>query len=231
MDSARFGLAVARADDVTAEAVPELLEFCAARRIDLLIARCDGGDQAAGRALTGAGLVMLEAMMNYRGPLAPGALRDEVREARPDDAPELERLAREGFADYNGHYHADPRLPREACREIYVDWTLRGLAGEGADVVFVAELDRRVAAYGLFTIAGELLQFQLSSAAAWARGHQLYNAILDQGMAWGLERGAREVLGVVAHSTTPAHRNLVRAGLRPVSSFSTYHGWRDQLAL
>jgi len=75
------------------------------------------------------------------------------------------------------------------------------------------------------------LRYQLSSAATWARGHRLYNAILDRGMAWGLERGAREVLGVVAHGTTSAHRNLIRAGMRPVSSSSTYHGWRDRMTL
>jgi hypothetical protein len=48
-------------------------------------------------------------------------------------------------------------------------------------------------------------------------------------MKWGSDRGADAVLGVVPHGNIPAHRNLIKAGLRPVSSISTFHGWRDQI--
>lgn len=219
----------ARAADVTAERLPEILRFCEEHSVEFLIARCHGADQAAARALSLAGLFLVEAQINYRGPVVDEPPRPETRLGRPEDERAVEEVARAGFEHYAGHYHADGRLPGGPCTELYVDWTLRGLRGEASDAFFVAEIDGRLAGFGMFALAGEDLTFQLSSVASWARGHRLYNAILTHGMVWGKERGARFVLGTVAHGTVSAHRNLLVAGLLPESSTSTYHGWRDQL--
>jgi hypothetical protein len=231
LDSDRFAIVVARADDVTADAVPAILSFCERHDVELLIARCDGADHVAARGLALAGLVLLEAQITYRGPLTDTTSAPGLRQAVPEDAVGIADLARTGFGDYGGHYHADPRLSRDACRELYVDWSLRGLAGEAADVVYVAEIDGRLAAFGLFKRTGDEIAFQLSAVAPWARGLQLYRAILARGMAWGLEAGASAVTGVVAHGTIAAHRNLIASGLRPISSTSTFHGWRDRLVV
>jgi hypothetical protein len=229
LDSDRFGIVVARADGVTPDAVPAVLSFCQANDVELVIARCDGADQAAARELARAGLVLLEAQITYRGPLTGSTVAPGIREAVAQDADGMADLARGGFDDYAGHYHADPRLPPDACRDVYVDWTLRGLAGEAADMVFVVEIEDRLAAFGLFTHAGDEIAFQLSAVAPWARGLRLYRGILARGMAWGRSVGARSVVGVVAHGTTAAHRNLIASGMRPVGSTSTFHGWRDRL--
>jgi hypothetical protein len=230
LDTARFGIVTARAANVTAERLPEILRFCDEHAVELLIARCDGADQAAARALGLAGLVLVEAQIVYRGPVTAGSTQPGIRPARPDDTSAVEELARAGFRNYAGHYHADGRLPAEPCTELYVDWTLRGLRGETVDAFFVAELDGRVAGFGMFTLARDELTFLLSSVAPWAHGRRLYNAILAHGRAWGHEHGARSVVGTVAHGTISAHRNLLRAELLPESSVSTYHGWRDQPA-
>lgn len=231
LDSDRFGIVVARADGVTAHAVPALLSSCKQRDVALLIARCDGADQTAARRLALAGLELLEAQITYRGALVSSTPAPGIREAVPGDAAGIADLARTGFSDYGGHYHADPRLPREACRNLYVDWALRGLSGEAADVVFVAEVNERLAAFGLFTRADDEIRFQLSAVAPWARGRGHYHSILACGMDWGLGGGAGTVVGTVAHGTLSAHRALIAAGLRPVSSTSTFHGWRDRLVL
>ncbi len=229
LDSDRFGIVIARADRVTAHVVPAILSFCKQRDVVLLIARCDGGDPAAARRLALAGLVLFEAQITYRGALVASPPARDIREARPDDAAGIAHLARTGFSDYGGHYHADPRLPPDACRDLYTDWALRGLSGEAADVVFVVEVDGQLAAFGLFTRAADEIRFELSAVAPWARGHGHYRTILARGMNWGLDRGASAVVGIVAHGTVAAHRNLIAAGLRPASSTSTFHGWHDRL--
>jgi hypothetical protein len=231
LESERFGVVVARADDVSAEAVPEVLAFCQRQNVELLIARCDGADQAAARALSSAGLVLLEAQIIYRGPLVESDETAQIREGVPDDRDAITELARSGFSEMSGHYHADPRLSREACRETYVDWSLRGLAGEAADVFYVAEVDGRPAAYGMFTQTGEEVRFLLSTVAPSARGRGLYLAIMYRGMAWGAERGGKELIGITPHGNVAAQRNLIRVGLRPVASMSTFHGWSDRLAV
>jgi hypothetical protein len=231
LETERFGVVIARARDVTADAVPTLLDFCEENGVELLIARCDGADQAAARALSSAGLMQLEAQITYRGPLVPDTETPGIREGAAEDADAVAELARTGFSDMAGHYHADPRLSPEDCRETYVDWSLRALAGEAADVFYVAEVDGRPAAFGFFAqTREEEVRFLLSTVAPWARGRGLYVAIMGRGMAWGSERGATALIGITPHGNIAAQRNLISVGLRPVSSTSTFHGWRDQLA-
>jgi hypothetical protein len=226
LDSERFGITVARAPEVTADAVGSILQYCERHGVELLIARCAGADHATARALTGAGLFQLEAQITYRGQLRPGPGPPSVRVAVADDTDAVLELARLGFSDYAGHYHADPRLPREACRDVYVDWTRRGISGEASDAMYVAELDGRLCGFGFFTRESDHeIQYQLATVAPWARGRGLYSAILAHGMSWGLDQGADAVLGIVAHGTISAHRNLLAAGLLPVSATSTFHGW------
>jgi acetyltransferase (GNAT) family protein len=230
LDSQRFGINVARAENVTSESVPAVLSFFEQHDVELLIARCDAANLDVERALLGAGLTLLEAQIIYRGPLAPKVATPGIREAVSEDRAGIADLARDGFRDLNTHYHADPRLSPDACQELYIDWTLRGLSGEAADVVYVAEVDGRLAAFGMFMQTGDgEMRYLLASVASWAQGRGLYLALLDRGMAWGSDRGANAVIGIVPHGNIPAHRNLIKAGLRPVSSSSTFHGWRDRL--
>jgi len=229
LDSERFGIVVARADDVVGSAVPALLSFVREHDVEMVIARCEGADQDAARALVDAGMDLLESQITYRGPVEPQAHEDRIREAVPEDADAVAELARTGFENLAGHYHADSRLASHAPREIYVDWTLRGLAGEAADVFYVAELEGRVAAFGMFSQDGPEVTFLLSTVAERARGEGLYAAILRRGMTWGAERGAEAMIGITAHGNIPPQRNLIKAGLRPVAATSTFHGWRDRL--
>ncbi len=231
LDSERFGIVVARADGVSAAAVPALLSFAREHEVEMLIARCDGADQAAARALADAGLTLLETQITYRGSLGLQSRDAGIRAGVADDALAVAELARQGFKDLAGHYHADSRLSSHACEEIYVDWALRGLAGEAAEAFYVAEVEGRVAAFGMFTQSGAEVTFQLSTVASWARGKGLYTACLRRGMVWGAEQGADEMIGITAHGNIPAQRNLIKAGLRPVAGTSTFHGWRDRLVM
>jgi ribosomal protein S18 acetylase RimI-like enzyme len=224
LDSERFGVVVARVDGVSAAAVPALLVFCEQHRVELLIARCDGADVAAAKALTATGLVALESQITYRAPLS-SAWDPDIREGVAGDRDAVAELARAGFGDLAGHYHADPRLDPDSCAEGYVDWTLRGLAGEAADVFYLADLGGRPAAYGMFRQEGAEAVFLLATVDASARGRGLYVALLHHGMAWAEERGAETMIGIVTHSNIAPQRNLIAAGFRPVASTTTFHGW------
>lgn len=230
LDSQRFGVVVARADGVSAKDLPALLSFCEQHDVELLIARCEGTDKAAAQSLADAGMVLLEAQRTYRGPIVPTTPAPDIREAVAEDSATIEELARSGFGDMAGHYHADPRLAADACRDAYVDWALRGLAGEAADVFYVAEVDGLTAGFGMFTQSGDEVRVQLATVAPWARGRGIYVDFLHRGMAWGSGRGANHLTGVTPFDNIPAQRSFTKAGMRPVASTSTFHGWRDQLA-
>ncbi len=228
LDSKRFGIVVARAVAVTEAAVPSLLEFCERHGVELLIARCDGADLVAARALSAAGSIAVDVQMTYRGPLDP-ARSPMVREAGADDRAAVAELARGGFRRYVGHYHADSRLSADACADGYVDWALRGLAGDAADVCYLTELDGAPLAFGMFKRQDDAIAVVLAAVGDAGRGRELHTGMLHHGMAWGAERGAQEMVAVTGHSNIPAQRNFIKVGLRPVASTITFHGWRDQL--
>lgn len=228
LDSERFGIAVARADGVTAERMPSVLDYCREHGIELLIARSDAADVASTKALVDAGLVPLEGQITYRAPLRPRSHPD-IREGAPDDREAMAALAGAAFDGFASHYHLDSRLDAAKCRDGYVDWTLRGLAGDAADVFYVAEVDGEPAAFGMFSQQGAESVFVLSAVAEPARGRGLYSSLLHHGMSWATERGAESMIGITPYGNVPAQRNLIKAGFRPVASATTFHGWRDRL--
>jgi GNAT superfamily N-acetyltransferase len=228
LDSERFGGVVARADEVTADGVGAVLSFCEQHDVELVITRCDGRDLFATRALVAAGMVQVESQLVYRGPLVEATPAAPIRDGDQADRAAIADLARRGFAEMPSHYHCDPRLPLEACLEVYVDWALRGLSGDAADAFLVAEVDGRPAGFTMFGCRGRQIQSLLSTVAPEARGRGVYTAMIHAGMAWGIERGAESLIGVTPLGNVAAQRNLIKLGLAPVGATATFHGWRDR---
>ncbi len=163
MDSERFGVVVARADTVKHGEIPALLHYCERNEVDLVIARCDGRDLPTARGLIDAGMARLEAQITYEGELHREPSVETVREGTEGDAAAIAEIARGGFGDMPSHYHADPRLPLEACIDAYVDWSLRGLCGEAADAFFVAEVDSHPVGFMMFSKQDDRIQSILST--------------------------------------------------------------------
>ncbi len=230
LDSERFGIVVARADGVTVEGIPELLSFCERHRVELVIARCDGSDVDTTRALLGVGMTEVEAQITYEGPLRCAEGVVPVRRGTASDRESIAELAKAGFADMPSHYHVDPCLPLDACLEAYVDWSLRGLSGEAADLFCVAELDAKIHGFMMFNQRGTVVTSLLSTVSPAARGRSLYNSLFCAGMVWGSKRDAERIVGVTPHGNIAAQRNLIKLGLAPVGSTATFHGWNGRLS-
>jgi hypothetical protein len=228
LDAKRFGVVVARAHAVSANQVPDILAFCERHDVELLIARCDEADPETLRALVDAGLTVRDTQVTYRAPLDAAASAPEIRTASWADRDAVAAVARRCFADFPSHYHADPRLPRRACRELYVDWALRSLASEEGDTVFVVEHEGRIVAFSSFTQSGDTVRWGLAATDPDARGRYQV-MILRHAMAWGRTRGAHAI-----ETSMPAarvrHRASLRCGLAAVGGSSTLHGWSDELA-
>jgi hypothetical protein len=67
----------------------------------------------------------MDTLVYYRCYLVKKSLPDRnsvlIRYCVPADVERGHQIAREAFQDYHGHYHADPRLDRAACDDVYVD--------------------------------------------------------------------------------------------------------------
>lgn len=230
MDAERFGIRTARAGGVTAEELAGLLASCRDAGIELVIARCPAADLGAVQAMERAGLQLMDAQVLYTGRLVEAASRPRgaVRQYEPADLEPIVELARAAFAGYSGHYHADPRLPRHLCDEVYASWAERCCRGEAADTVLVAELDGRLAGFsGFGMVADGEARLQLGAVASWARGHQLYTEMALAGMSWARDAGAVAMSAITQTTNLPAQHSWLRAGMTPRDYWYTFHGWLD----
>jgi hypothetical protein len=230
LDAERFGVSTARASAVKAEEAPGLVASCRDAGIELLIARCSAADLGAVQALERAGLRLMDAQVMYSRRLEVAAPRPRtaVRPFVPADLDPIVHMARATFAGYSGHYHADPRLPRHLCDEVYASWAERCCVGDAADTVVVIELGGRVAAFSAFgMVADREARLQLGAVADWARGRQLYTEMALAGMSWARHAGAQEMSAITQLTNLPAQHSWLRAEMTPRDSWFTFHGWLD----
>jgi len=124
VDSSRFGVSVARAH-VTADNFSRVLEFCAAKKIRLLIARCATSELRVAQKLESLGSLLADTLVYYSFDLSKRTIPEDfpravVRKIVPGDEVHVERVATAAFQGYYGHYHADPNLDPKKCDEGYV---------------------------------------------------------------------------------------------------------------
>lgn len=231
LDESRFGITAARADDVTAADIPALLGFCAAEGVRLLMVRTQSANPADAQAFENAGFRLMDTLVYY-GRAIDGnrpVERRELRSARMEDAAATAALAAEAFRDYGGHYHADPRLPRELCDAVYVSWAERSCSTPGvADAVLLAEE------------AGELVGFvtlRLNSADEGevplygvhpsAQGRGIGRDLIGGALNWFQSRGASRMIISTQVTNTASQTVWIRCGFAPFSAHYSFHRWFD----
>lgn len=224
LDTHRWGVLTATARDVTSDRVPELFDRARAEGVRLLIARCTTGDSATVHALERAGARLMDTRVSYLRSLEdlPAPADETVRTARNDDTPRVQELARLAFADYRGHYHADPRLDRRACDEAYADWAVRSCTSHAvADEVLVSEHAGRLT--GFATLKGE--EGVLFGVSPEAQGRGLYRALMIAGLHRCAARGAHRMIVATQLQNMAVQRVWSRLGFELSASQYTFHHW------
>jgi ribosomal protein S18 acetylase RimI-like enzyme len=234
LDTGRFGIVTARADSVTADGLDRILEFCESHAVELLVARSRVEDSAASHALGGAGFLLMDTLVYYERDLAarpvagpPPAL---VEPLGAGDADDVEAIARECFREYTGHYHADLRLDRTACTEVYTSWA-RACCDETQSrgfVLVVGDTGHRVGFSSFRRTSpneGELL---LGAVLPAARGRGLYAQLTTAGMHRLQAAGATRFITSTHLSNWSAQAAWTGAGLRPYRAFHTFHRWFER---
>ncbi|MEN6555359.1 MAG: GNAT family N-acetyltransferase [Anaerolineaceae bacterium] len=232
LDEARFGVRSARAREVSAENLPDVLDFCAAHDVEFLVARCPTTDISAVHALETAGFHLMDTLLYLRfdlkkTPIPPNESDVRIRPARPDEVEQVGALAFSAFEHFHGHYHADPRLDPRKSTEVYVSWAQRCCTEpSAASLVLVAEAEGRLLGFralrvnsptqGEFILAGVNPEYQ-------RRG--IYRAFIVEGLRWCRERGLQEVLNSTHVANVAVQRACVRAGFEPAYSWYTFHKW------
>ena len=227
---------MARADEVAADDLEPISQFCDSNRVELLIARCRIEDIATTHALGAAGFALMDTLVYYQRDLtalATQALQPGLIESLgTGDAQQVVAIARECFTEYSGHYHADPRLDRVACREAYASWAQACCdhTDDGSFVLVAGDRENRTG-FSCFRRSseseGELL---LGGVRAEARGRGLYTQLTLTGMNRLKAAGATRFLTSTHLGNWSAQAAWTAAGLHPYRAYHTFHRWFDGTA-
>jgi ribosomal protein S18 acetylase RimI-like enzyme len=234
LDTRRFGHVIARADEVGKDDLGGVVEFCEANGVELLIARCAVENLDAIHAMTRAGFLPMDTLVYYERDLAASPVADappaRIDHLASGDAEQVEAIARASFVDYGGHYHADPRLDRVACTEVYASWARASCESEHeGDFALVAGSRHSRTAFSTFRRGpageGELL---LGAVRPDARGTGLYRDLTIAGMLRYQGLGARRFITSTHLVNWAAQKTWTSAGMSPTRAYHTFHRWFDR---
>lgn len=231
IEELQFGVRTARVGDLSGTSLSEVLEFCRSERVELLIARCSTDRIHDLQELERGGFLLMDTLITWGCPL-PFEQRDvgfrgEVRSAEPTDWQVIERIARDSFRTFSGHYHADLRLARDRVNEAYADWARRACAGEASDEMLVAMKGSSVIGFMAFRSVGSDLESRLSAVSAEARGEKAFSAMIEEVRRRGGDRPSRMI--VPTHiGNLPVQKALCSLGFAPLASHHTFHKWFDE---
>jgi len=234
LDEERFGIRTARTDHLTAEALPSVLSFCRLHAVVLLIARCPASDLRAAQAMEREGFLLMDTLVHYGRDLLNVPIPAEnaaipVRAALPGEEGEVVEVAAQAFCGYIGHYHADERLDRHQCDEVYTSWALRScLSRDVADEVLVASLSDSITGFLTLRMAtpdeGHGILFAVAPSV---RGRGVSSALMIGGMRWCLDKGASRMLIPTQINNIPSQKVWCRLGFEPSHAQYTFHKWFD----
>jgi GNAT superfamily N-acetyltransferase len=231
IDSARFGIRVARAH-IAPDNFSQVMDFCSAEHIDLLIARCATSDLATAQKMEALGSVLTDTLVYYSFDLVKRAIPDDspralVRKIAPADHAQVERVAAAAFQGYYGHYHADPRLDPRKCDEGYVSWALRSCASrQVATDVLVAEYNGKVVGFATLRLNSlEEGEGVLFGVAPEAQGMGIYRSFMVDGMQWCKQQQVKRMVVSTQVTNVAVQKVWCRVGFEPAHSYYTFHRW------
>lgn len=153
-----------------------------------------------------------------------------VREARADDLEVLLEVAEASFRTHFGRYHADERTSNELATNVYQEWIHSSLAGY-ADLILVAEVDRRVVGYTVWRnplehdlILGRIAHYSIAGIHPDYAGHSLFGTLTYAGMQ-RLQPLSDYIIGPTHVNNYPVQRGYEKLGWRIHEARHSFHKW------
>lgn len=235
IDEERFGIRVARTPQVAADDLPGIMDFCQAKGVVLLIARCLASELRAAQFMERDGFALMDTLMYYRRDLVAESIPSDtgtvlVRPMRPGEEDGVKAVAAVSFRGYFGHYHADERLDRAKCDEAYKSWAYRScVSRDVADKVLVADLECSIVGFATLRLnsqeEGEGVLFGIAPSI---QGQGVYRSFMIHGMEWCSSKGAKRMV-VSTQITNPAVQKVwTRLGFEYSHAYYTFHKWFDR---
>ena len=238
-------IAVAVGDDSGSEILLELLDeltrSLAVRETQCLVCKVHSNELPAIHALEQRGFLLMDSLLDFvfdfsRTPLEEinPPKRDKqltIRRAKPEDLSALMAINEKAFTGYFGRYHADPQMPPGTATKIYAEWVRSAFQG-WADWILVAEVDGRIAGYGLWRKPLEIearnslsvAHYDLAAVDPEFLGRGLWTALMFDGMSIA-RNYAQYLVGPVHVCNYPVQHTLQKLGWRISGARHSFHKW------
>jgi ribosomal protein S18 acetylase RimI-like enzyme len=232
LDQRRFGHVTAKVEIGPDDDLQSLFTECAAQDVRLLIARCPTHHLHKVQEMERLGFFLADTLVYWRkDPLLPSTLPlpagYATRPATPEDAGAIEQAAALTFAGYLGHYHADPRLDRKRCDEVYSSWAADSCrSGELATHMLLITRGKEIAGFAALRRC-DAAEFDgvLFGVHPAHRGNGLLGQLMDLSQQWGIENGYQSMLYSTQITNVAAQATLSGRGFAPIRSRYTLHKW------
>lgn len=214
------------------------LEQLRARGVRHVSVRLDVADIETTALVESRGFRLMDALVTYTArprKEPPREVREvgTIRDFRPGDGPELERIALDAYRGFRGRFHLDPHLPDDRCDALYVEWARQSVAATMADAILVSEgRDGRLLGFLAYrrrepvSGVGGSPVFGGGLGACRADAPGAYAGLIRAGTIWAHVRDG------VAECQTQNHNFAViriyeAVGLRYVRAEYTLHTWLE----
>jgi len=234
IDETRFGIKTAKSFPETTRDILNIMNFCDMNHVKLLIARCSTSNIQVVHEMERHGFFMMDTLVYYSFKLKKKPVPEDVSdiEARPVRQGEevlVKDIARSSFQGYQGHYHADNRLDRQTCDDVYTDWAYISCFRNGmADEVMVAESEESLAGFATLrkndSSEGEGVLFGVAPSF---QGKGIYRSLMISGMKWCVSEKLDTMIVSTQITNTAVQKVWTRLGFEPGHSYYTFHKWFD----
>jgi len=237
LDTERFGFPIAQITDFETYPPAPTIEQLRLAGCKLVIARLPLAHVAMINRLENLGFRIKDTQLTYRYDMVRNKpVFDEVFSPQvsivnyePRHKENIIALTAESFAGY-GHYFADERLDKTRCLEVYTDWAKRCCEDPKlVDVIFVAEVDGKMASYGSYKKEngpdGPYLAGVVGAVSQHYRNLGVFRMIVAKGILWGAAQNLPWYEHNVLAVNYPVNSLLISLGCRIHYSFATLHLW------
>ncbi len=238
LESAHFGIAISSCEPTTPEDVVASVFDSRRQRDALLIARVSTDSAAAIQEIERHGGTLCDVLVTATRSLEAvpwnterSGASVELRLATHKDADAVASVAERAFADFRGHWHTDPRIPRELAIGLYRKWAfdlVRGIGSQLAVHVVEDSTGRIVAFIAVRYLEAGLADVPLTAVAPEARSRGLLAFMIAEIDALLSRQQVRTLAYETQIGNLPALRTVLRHGFIPSSSRITFHMWLDK---
>jgi ribosomal protein S18 acetylase RimI-like enzyme len=232
LEKERFGFITARGELTSETSIADVLQRANDLRAEIVMLRVPTSNLLGAQQALAQGAILADTLVYYEAAVRE---QDDVvlgrglrhRMLGPPEASKVEKLARAAFKNYVGHYHADPKLPKEAADESYASWAYRSCEGlPVANVVIGIEDDvDDIVGFIALKRHADLASIELNAVSPTHQRRGIYTALVGLAMNWAMKEGCSRISVSTQLNNVSVQKVWSRFGFEPTKSYYTLHLW------